>query len=78
MREDGKKMNAELEKFARQNLITGLAKLPENHVTMFKRVYSRGVARTTPIETVVAKMGKDKLDWAMQQVAKFLQKIEGK
>ena len=81
-------MNKQLQEFARQQLKEGLAALPENNQTIFKRMYSfqwkfDGEGRSftpngdkadldKPISDVVDDMPEDKLDWAMQQVENSL------
>jgi hypothetical protein len=66
-------MNNQLKDFARQQLKDGLAQLPEGWQTMFKRMYANGNLEM-PINDVVDKMPDEKLDWAMQQVQKSLEK----
>lgn len=52
----------------------GLAQLPEDWQTMFKRMYSHGHL-DADINDVVDSMPDDKLDWAMQQVEESLKKL---
>lgn len=67
-------MNAQLQKFARDTLKEGLARLPEGHQHMFKRMYSsKNLDR--PIDEVVDRMHEKSLDWAMQQVQNSLNKL---
>lgn len=66
-------MNQMLQTFARQYLKDGLAKLPEGHVDVFRRMYSHKNP-TALIPDVVDRMPVEKLDWAMQQVANSLEK----
>lgn len=68
-------MNSQLEKFARDTLKSGLAKLPPAHQMLFKRMYSHKNL-DLPIDDVVDKMPVDKLDWAMQQVKRGLDKLD--
>lgn len=81
-------MNEKLQKFARDQLKLGLAQLPDSKKLMFKRIYipwSLGiidqnrklteVELSTPINDVVDKLPEDKLDWAMQQVERTIQKL---
>lgn len=66
-------MNESLQNHARKELKDGLSKLPENHQNMFKRMYS---SVNTSINDVVDSMDEDKLDWAMQQVQRSIDKIK--
>lgn len=84
-------MNKQLQEFARSNLKAGIAQLPESNQVQFKRMYSHtydidsdgrsyavnnskaDLNRT--IDQVVDAMPEDKLDWAMQQVDRSLQKL---
>ena len=79
-------MNTALQEFARQTLKDGLGRLPAGSQRIFKLMYGRGAyvrgepARTVEetesltIHQVVDEMAADKLDWAMQQVERTLQK----
>lgn len=67
-------MNKELQLFARAKIIDGLSQLPEAHQMIFKRMYSNNNLEAD-IETVVAKMPDDKLDWAMTQIQNTLKKV---
>ena len=67
-------MNSQLQKFARDTLKKGLARLPENHHLLFKRMYSHKNLKAN-INDVVDQMPEDKLDWAMQQVQRALDKL---
>lgn len=64
-------MNNKLQDLARKELKEGLAKLPEAHQLMFKRMYSHGDLEKD-INDVVDAMPEDKLDWAMEQVGNSL------
>lgn len=66
-------MNNQIQDFARQKIKDGLAQLPENWQTMFKRMYSHENL-DADINDVVDNVPEDKLDWAMQQVEKSLAK----
>ena len=68
-------MNKQLQDFARQTLKDGLAKLPENNQMIFKRMYSHKNL-DLHINDVVDIMPEDRLDWAMQQVQRSLDKIK--
>lgn len=67
-------MNNQLQEFARQSLKDGLAKLTEGHQMIFKRMYSHKNLEL-PINDVVDLMPADKLDWAMQQVQRSIDKL---
>ena len=66
-------MNNQLQEFARRELKDGLAKLPESNQLLFKRMYSHKDL-DKPIDDVVDSMDYDKLDWAMQQVQRSIDK----
>jgi len=66
-------MEASIEAFAREQLVKGLHECNEQQVLLFKRMYSFGNLQAD-IETVVANMPEDKLDWALQQVNRTLAK----
>lgn len=68
-------MNDELQKFARATLKTGLAKLPGGWQLTFKRMYSHNDL-DKPINEVVDAMPADKLDWAMEQVRRSIEKLD--
>lgn len=68
-------MNEQLEQFAREQLKTGLAQVPENMQMMFKRMYSHENLEAN-INDVVDIMAADKLDWAMQQVQRSINKLQ--
>lgn len=75
-------MNNTLRQFARQQLIDGLAKLPDDWQTTFKLMYGRKnglrsvyAAKTMSIEDVVSEISDDKLDWAMMQVENSVAKL---
>lgn len=67
-------MNAQLQAFARKTLKEGLEKCNEDHLMLFKRIYSH-TNLDAPINSVVDSMPEEKLDWAMQQVERTLKKI---
>lgn len=66
-------MNDQLQEFARSELKSDLAKLSENHRIFFKRMYSHNNP-DAEINDVVDGMPEEKLDWAMQQVQRTLEK----
>ena len=66
-------MNNELQNFARKQILDGLNQLPPENQMLFKRMYSHKDL-DAPIEAVVANMPEDRLDWAMQQVSRTLNK----
>lgn len=76
-------MNSKLEQFAREDLIKGLSKLPNDWQVNFKLMYGRNYGKRSvedtkalPIEYVVKEMPIDNLDWAMEQVENSLKKLE--
>lgn len=68
-------MNDALVAYARQTLKDGLEQLPESNQHFFKRIYSHDNLEL-PIDEVVDNMSEDKLDWAMQQVQRSIDKIQ--
>lgn len=68
-------MNEAIQEFAREELKKGLTLLPEGHQHLFKRMYAGGDLEKG-INEVVDDMETDKLDWAMQQVQRSIDKIE--
>ncbi len=66
-------MNKKIQDFARAVLKEMLAKLPESNHFIFKRMYSHKKLEAN-INDVVDAMPEDKLDWAMQQVQRSLDK----
>jgi hypothetical protein len=78
-------MNEKLQNYAREELRTGLAQLPETWQRTFKLMYGRDngkrsveAAIALSIDDVVSSVPEDKLDWAMQQVENSLQKLATK
>ncbi|OEU68436.1 MAG: hypothetical protein BBJ57_02405 [Desulfobacterales bacterium PC51MH44] len=67
-------MNEQLQKYARDTLKVGLAKLPEGHQMIFKRMYSHNNLEL-PMNDVVDSIECEKLDWAMEQVQRSLGKL---
>ena len=67
-------MNKQLENYARQKIKERLSKLPEGYQIKFKRIYSHENLKL-PINEVVDKMRKEKLDWALTQVQNSLNKL---
>jgi len=67
-------MNEQLQNFARTEIKNGLAKLSESHHLLFKRMYSHKNIEAN-INDVVDAMPEDKLDWAMQQVQRSIDKL---
>jgi hypothetical protein len=70
-----KTMNQTAADFYRKQILEGLKTLPRESVDLFKRMYAvdeRGYtaqdATERDIESVVAKMPDEKLDWALSQV----------
>lgn len=66
-------MNEKLKDFAREELKKGLSKLPESWQLRFKQMYSHGNL-DADINDVVDNMPEEKLDWAMEQVERSLEK----
>lgn len=64
-------MNLELEKYAREYIRVNIKKLKDAHIHIFKKMYSPNNLDAN-IDDVIDKMSVDKLDWAMQQVARSL------
>lgn len=83
-------MNHILQQFARETILDGLRQLPAGWQSIFKRMYGcapnrRGDPTRTPeeidalpIDQVVSEVPPDKLDWAMQQVERSVQKLTAK
>ncbi len=67
-------MNSTLQKFARNYIKEALAQLPVTHSSLFKRMYSHKDLEL-PINTVVDRIPEQKLDWAMEQVRRSLEKL---
>jgi len=67
-------MNQKMESFARQQLKQGLAQLSEAHHKLFKQMYSYKHPDRS-IDEIIDNMPADKLDHAMSQVERSLQKI---
>ena len=75
-------MNKQLQDFARAELKTGLAELPEENHRTFKLMYARDKGKRSvadavamQINDVVDLMPPEQLDWAMQQVQASLDKM---
>ena len=66
-------MNEQLQRFARDTIKAGLAKLTDGNRGLFKRMYSHKNL-DADINDVVEAMDEEKLDTAMQQVARTLEK----
>lgn len=66
-------MNKLMSDYAKNYLKRGLRLLPESNVKLFARMYSPNNTEAD-IDTVVDNMPEGKLDWAMQQVERTLQK----
>lgn len=71
----GENVNNQLQEFARNTLKSGLASLPESNRSLFKKIYSHKNLDAA-INGVVDAMPEDKLDWAMQQVQRSLNKLQ--
>ena len=68
-------MNEQLQRFARDTLKAGLEKLPLGHQRRFKQMYSHTNPEAS-IDDVIERMPDGKLDWAMEQVRRSLEKLE--
>lgn len=66
-------MNDQLKTYARDILKEGLAKCTEGEQLLFKRMYSHGNLELSIVE-VIDQMESDKLDWALEQVHRTLDK----
>lgn len=69
-------MNDKLQNFAREQLKDMLSQCTKAQQMLFKRMYSHKDLMLD-INTVVDNMPEEKLDWAMQQCERTLQKKEG-
>ena len=65
-------MNQTLQKFARLYIKDGLNRCTDKEVSLFKRMYAKN--QETPKDKVVDDMPEEKLDWAMQQIDRTLEK----
>jgi len=65
-------MNDQLQKFARDNIKSGLAQLNEKSHILFKLMYSPK-DRDADINEIVDNMPEERLDWAMQQVQRSIE-----
>lgn len=68
-----KKMNEQLQTYARNTLKEGLAQCSEGEQLLFKRMYSHDNL-DMPLSKIVNNMEPEKLDWAMDQVRKTLRR----
>ena len=68
-------MESSIAAFAREQLIIGLYKCNEKQVNLFKQMYSFE-DREADIETAVANMPDNKLDWALEQVNRTVSRNE--
>lgn len=68
-------MNELLSKAARSILLELLSQCNEGQVMMFKRMYSSDTS--LPIEVVVENMNTEKLDWAISQCQRTVDKNKG-
>ncbi len=66
-------MNRHLEAFARDFIYLHLLKCKDAEKHLFNQMYSPNNLKATPIE-VSQRMGVKKLDWAMQQIERSLDK----
>ena len=68
-------MNIELERYAKNSLKTGLSRCSESQQHLFKRMYAKGNMELD-INQVVDNMDTGKLDSAMGQVQRTLNRLE--
>lgn len=68
-------MNEQLQLLARIDIKKGLAQLPEGHQKLFKRMYSPHKPDAW-LSDVVDAMPESKLDMALQQVQRSLEKVK--
>jgi len=68
-------MNDQIQKFARDTLKSGVAKLPEKNQLLFKRMYHQKDLDAN-INDVVDGISEDRLDWAMQQVQRTIDNLQ--
>jgi len=66
-------MNDQLETYARNTLKEGLAQCSDGEQLLFKRMYAHGNL-DMPLSKIVNGMDSDRLDWAMDQVKRTLDK----
>lgn len=66
-------MNKTIEKYAREQIKSGLNQLEEECQMLFKRMYSHNDLKKS-IEKVVDDMPTDKLNWALSQIENTLAK----
>jgi hypothetical protein len=74
-------VNQQLQDFARQQIKDGLDLMGPEQLRVFALMYGRKGGRRSvedavamPMHAIVDEIAPDKLDWAMQQVAKTLEK----
>lgn len=70
-------MNNELEAFARTTLKSGLAKCTDRERKLFRQMYGHTLPNGN-VDKVVDLMPSEKLDWAMEQVKRTLEKHNAK
>ena len=78
-------MNDQLQNFARQTLNEGLNNLPLDWQNLFKLMYGRNNGKRSvedsklmSIQDVINEIPSEKLDWAMQQVQRSIEKLKNK
>ena len=76
-------MNDILQKFARNYIKEGLDKLNSDNHRIFKLMYGRNGAKRSvsdtelmPIDKVIEEIPAEKLDWAMEQVRRSVEKLK--
>ncbi len=68
-------MNERLVQFARAELKSGLAQLPDGWKMNFKRMYGDGDL-DLELDDIVDGIPEEKLDWAMSQVQNSIKKLK--
>lgn len=75
-------MNETISNFIRDKIVQGLQKLPEAHQRMFKLMYGRNGGRRSvedtealSVEFIIAEIPEQKLDWALSQIERSLDKL---
>ena len=68
-------MSATGQDFYRKQILDGLNKLTPEHHLLFRRMYSPWELEK-PLEDVVRDLPEDRLDWALKQIERTLDKIK--
>jgi hypothetical protein len=82
---DEENVNKDLELYARGRLLETLEQIPQANQRIFKLMYGRDNGKRSvedtenlPMSAVIAEIHNDNLDWAMQQVANTIRKMQRK